>query len=105
MSIFGQSGFGYGGGRRSGCATVIGIGIILIGIVSYMMKTSVNPVTGEKQHINITPDQEMALGLQATPEMVAKMGGEVPANHPDAQTVQRIGAYVVEHSAAARSPY
>src|SRR5438067_2414303 len=112
MSIFGGSnygfgGFGGGGGyRRSGCATLIGIGIILIGVIRYFSSSSVNPVTGEKQHVNnITPQQETALGLQAAPEMAARMGGEIEANNPDAQNVQRVGAYVVDHSVARQSPY
>src|SRR4051794_14637657 len=107
MSIFNQSGMGnYGGGqRRSGLATLIGIGIILFGIVSYYIKTTVNPTTGEKQRVSLTVDQETALGLQSAPQMAAQMGGEVDVSDPDMQTVQRIGAFVVAHSVAAKSPY
>ena len=39
------------------------------------LKTQVNPVTGEKQHIAMSRRQEKALGLQAAPEMAEQMGG------------------------------
>src|SRR5205085_11027195 len=67
--------------------------------------TEVKPVTGEKQHIALNTDQEIALGLQAAPQMVAEMGGEVPSSDPQAQTVKEIGQRVWQSSDARRSPY
>jgi predicted Zn-dependent protease len=110
MSIFGGTSYGGGGGGRrfggGGLRIIIGIIIILIGVIGYYTKTSVNPATGEKQHVgNITPDQETRLGLQAAPEMTAQMGGEESPNSPDSQTVERIGQFLVSHSIASKSPY
>ena len=49
----------------------------------YFFNTQVNPVTGEKQRVAMSVDQEMALGLQAAPEMASKMGGDVdPGEDP-----------------------
>jgi beta-barrel assembly-enhancing protease len=40
-----------------------GIVIALIGLALYVTQTQINPVTGEKQHISISTDQEIRLGL------------------------------------------
>jgi predicted Zn-dependent protease len=62
-----------------GCNTrlIIALVIAVIGIVGYLSKRSVNPVTGEKQYVSLSPDQEIALGLQAAPQMAQQMGGVV----------------------------
>jgi len=88
------------GGRILG-----GIVIALIGFALYMSQTQINPVTGEKQHITISPKQEIRLGLESAPEMAREMGGEVPSTDPRAAEVQRIGGYIVTHSDAANSPW
>ena len=45
---------------------VVGIVIALIAVISYFMKTDENPVTGEKQKVSLTVDQEIQLGIQST---------------------------------------
>ena len=84
---------------------VIAIVIALGGIVAYYARTSVNPVTGEKQHISLTAEQETALGLNAAPQMAAQMGGDVPPDDPDASFVRTVGERVVRSGDASRSPY
>ncbi|MGH8526427.1 MAG: M48 family peptidase, partial [Gammaproteobacteria bacterium] len=44
-------------------------------VFSFFSKTSVNPITGESQRVGLTQDQEIAMGLQAAPEMAAQFGG------------------------------
>src|SRR3954468_4033948 len=99
----------YGGpdGNRGPNLRLIGALIIgVIGIAIYMFQTEVNPVTGRKQHIAMSVDQEKALGLEAAPEMAAKMGGAIdPASAPRAMEVARIGRRIIERSDASRSPY
>jgi predicted Zn-dependent protease len=104
--------FGYGGYNQYGSSgggklrLLLALGVALFGIIGYLSRTQVNPVTGEKQHVGgITPDQETALGLQSAPQMIGQMGGEMPPDDPETQTVQRIGAFVHDHSVAAQSPY
>ncbi|MGI8604391.1 MAG: M48 family metalloprotease [Verrucomicrobiales bacterium] len=75
---------------------MIGLVIAAIAIGSYFVTTKkeLNPVTGENQRLMLTPQQEVALGLQAAPEMAAQHGGE----HPDAQiqaVVDEIGNKLV----------
>lgn len=100
--------YGYGN-RRGGLplgrlliAAVVAIG----GLVMYMSRTEVNPVTGEKQHIAMNVDQEKALGLEAAPQMAQQMGGVLdPRSDPDAARVAQLGAMLVQKSDASRSPY
>ena len=49
---------------------IIALVIAAISLYMYFGKSSENPVTGESQHVgDITHEQEVALGLQAAPEM------------------------------------
>lgn len=85
---------------------IAGLVIAAIGVILYMTRTEVNPVTGRKQHIALSVDQEKALGLEAAPEMAAKMGGQIdPTADARAREVALIGRRLVERSDASRSPY
>jgi len=84
---------------------MIALVIAVVGIIAYMSRTEVNPVTGEKQHVALSVDQEKVLGLEAAPEMASKMGGEVDPSDPKARMVQEVGQRVVAKSNAASSPY
>lgn len=59
---------------------LIGLAMAAFALISYFGSSTYNPVTGEKQHISITPNQEIAMGLQAAPQMAQQHGGL----HPDA---------------------
>ena len=79
--------------------------IAVISVVGYFGKTAFNPITQEKQHVaGITPEQEVALGLQAAPEMVQQFGGLDPDSKAQAR-VRQIGERLVSRTAAGRSPY
>ena len=82
---------------------MIAMVIAAFGFVSYCTTTSENPVTGEKQRVRLTPEQEVALGRQLAPQMAEQMGGVVKG--PMAERVQRIGDKIVAGSSAARTPY
>jgi predicted Zn-dependent protease len=84
---------------------LIALAIVGFAVFKYCSQTEVNPVTGEKQHIALTVDQEVALGLESAPEMARQMGGDVPASDPKAHLVETVGRKVVQNSDAARSPY
>jgi len=99
----------YYGGQNRGMGIpiqwIIGIVIAIGGFIAYFSHTSVNPTTGEKQRVSLTSDQEIALGMQAAPQMIEEMGGEIPPSDPQAREVQYIGNRVWRNSDAARSPY
>lgn len=98
--------------RRSGGRSLVGgnarwivaLVIALISIVTYCSSTAYNPITGEDQHVSLTVDQEIALGLQSAPEMAAQFGGL----HPDqgAQAlVDQVGGQLVNATAAKDTEY
>ena len=80
--------------------------VALIGFVIYMSQTQVNPVTGEKQHVAMSVDQEMALGLQAAPQMAQQDGGRCRCPPgPACGVVEEVGRRLVHNSDAKKSPY
>src|SRR5262245_35710670 len=100
MSQFSFGGLGgggqsaYGRPRRSIAPRLI-IAVIIAGmaVVGYYSRSSLNPVTGKTQHIAMTVDQEIALGLQSAPEMARQFGGV--ADDRTAAPVKSIGAQIV----------
>jgi len=78
--------------------------IALFAIITYFGSTSENPLTGEKQRVAMTPQQEIALGYQSAPQMAAQMGG-VSRNAQAVALVQRVGEGLVRQSVAGKSPY
>ncbi len=106
MSQFGR---GDGGQRRMGCGggkikIIIAIVIALVSVVSYFSSSQKNLVTGEKQYVKMDKKQEIALGLQAAPEMAQNFGGP-SANADGRATVDRIGKAIVAGSDAGKSEY
>jgi predicted Zn-dependent protease len=79
--------------------------VAAIALFGYFGNSVFNPITEEKQHVaGITPEQEVALGLQAAPEMAQQFGGLDP--DPQAQArIDQIGEQLVSRSAAGQSPY
>jgi predicted Zn-dependent protease len=83
---------------------VIAAIIALFAIITYFGSTSENPLTGEKQRVAMTPEQEITLGYQSAPQMAAQMGG-LSRNSQAMALVQRVGEGLVRQSVAAKSPY
>jgi predicted Zn-dependent protease len=88
----------------SGARILIGLIIAGIAVVSFFASTVYNPVTGENQHVSLTPGQEIVLGLQAAPEMIQEYGGE-ETNSAQAVQVQQVGARLLQRSVAAQSEW
>ena len=78
--------------------------LALFAIVSYFGSTSENPLTGEKQRVAMTPEQEIALGYKSAPQMAAQMGG-LSQNEKARALVRGLGEKLVAQSVAAKSPY
>lgn len=78
---------------------VIGGAVALFALVSYCSSSEVNPVTGRKQYLSLKPEQEIALGLQAAPEMAQRHGGHAPDAAMQAR-VDAVGGRLVANSAA-----
>jgi len=72
--------------------------------MSYYGYRQVNPVTGESQHITLTQEQEVTLGLQSAPPMAEEFGGLDP--DPEVQAdVEGAGQRLVSRSVAGKTPY
>src|SRR4030095_6714121 len=83
---------------------VMGLIMALVAFASYYGYREVNPITGEKQHIGMSQEQEVAMGLQAAPQMADQFGGL----HPDSNIqnkVQEVGTRLVPQSVASSSAY
>jgi len=68
-----QAAGGSGGGL--GVRVLMGLALVVFSIISYLGSQEFNPVTGENQFVSLTVQQEIALGLQAAPEMIREFGG------------------------------
>lgn len=91
--------------RGFGWGRLIMAGVIaLFSLITYFGSRQDNPVTGETQYIGITVEQEIALGLQAAPQMAAEFGGLDPSQQ-DQAIVDQIGNQIVQSSPAGSSPY
>ena len=89
---------------------VIAVGIALFTFISYMMKGDINEITGEKQRVALTEQQEIILGLQALPTIIKRHHGE----HPDQKSqdyVDHVGNRLLQslnkslQSQGRRNPY
>lgn len=94
---------GYGPRRQKKGSLLIPIIVAVVAIIGYMGSNQKNAVTGEAQHVSLTPEQELALGLQAAPEM-AQMHGGVVKSGPDAELVQAVGEHIVRNTIAKNAP-
>lgn len=83
---------------------IIGLVLALFAIISYYTSSETNPITGEVQRISISPDQEIALGLQAVPEMQRQYGG-LTSDDERQQRVNRIGTTLIQRSVANKTDW
>jgi predicted Zn-dependent protease len=83
---------------------LIGAAIILFAVIKYCSSAEVNPYTGEKQYIALNEEQEIALGLQAAPQMAQQHGGLYPNENYQA-FVDQVGYRLVNNSIAKQTGY
>ncbi len=83
---------GRGNSQRSGIPVRLIIAglIALFSVISYYSMSAKNPITGDNQRVGMNPEQEIAMGLQAAPEMAAQFGGLEP-DRVAQDRVDRIG--------------
>lgn len=83
---------------------IIGAIIAIISLVTYFSAQQFNPVTDETQHIDMTVEQEIALGFQAAPEMAEQYGG-LDSDANAQALVERVGSELVARTEAGTTPY
>jgi predicted Zn-dependent protease len=73
---------------------IIGLVMAAVALIGYYSKNQTNPITGEQQHIDLTPEQEVAMGLQSAPQMAQEYGGLYNDNEVQ-QQAKAVGYKVV----------
>ncbi|SKB68899.1 M48 family metalloprotease [Maribacter arcticus] len=82
----------------------IGLAIVAFAFIQKCNNTEENPYTGRSQHITMTSDQEIAIGLQSAPEMAQQHGGLYPDQRLQS-FVESVGNKLVQNSIARETPY
>ncbi|WP_124979494.1 M48 family metalloprotease [Nonlabens xiamenensis] len=82
----------------------IGLAIVLFAVVKYCSSASTNEHTGETQYIDLTVQEEIALGLQAAPSMIEQHGG-LYSNQEYQDLVDEVGMKLVNSSIARETEY
>ena len=83
---------------------IIALIVAAVSLFGYYFNTSKNEITGETQHVSMSADQEIALGLQAAPSMAAQYGGLSPDARASA-AVQQVGQKIISSTKAGQTPY
>jgi len=82
----------------------IGLAIVAFAFIQKCNNKEENPYTGRTQTINMSAEQEIAIGLQSAPEMAQQHGGLYPDERLQA-FVDNVGAKLVNNSIARETPY
>jgi predicted Zn-dependent protease len=90
--------------RKIGLRLLLALLVVAGTLFSYFRNTQVNPVTGEKQRVSLTPEEEIQLGLKSAPQMAAEFGG-LHTDRTQQIRIKGIGKKLVSYSEADRSPY
>ncbi len=92
--------------RRANWKIRIFIGLVIVGfaLVQRCSNKEKNPYTGRVQNINMTTDQEIAIGLQSTPQIAQQYGGLYPDERMQS-FVDAVGNKLVQNSIARETPY
>jgi len=91
------------GGNRK-IRLIIGAAIVLFAVIKYCSSAETNPYTGERQHIALDEEQEIAMGLQAAPQMAQQHGG-LYQNENYQDFVDQVGNRLVNNSIARQTGY
>lgn len=83
----------------------LGIGLLfaVFGLFTYCTNVVTNPVTGERQRVQLSPQQEVVLGQQSQGKMAARHGG-LFQDAALQNYVTEVGSRIVEKSKAAQAP-
>jgi predicted Zn-dependent protease len=83
---------------------LIGLAIVAFAFIRRCSNQEENPYTGRTQNIDMTAEQEIAIGLQSAPEMAQQHGGLYPDEQLQA-FVDAVGSKLVNNSVARETPY
>ena len=85
-------------------ALLIGAGIILFMLFQYYSKIEVNKFTGKKQHISLTIEEEITIGILIAPQMAQHYGGLYPDQNFQ-KLIDKVGRKLVNTSFVQQTEY
>jgi predicted Zn-dependent protease len=80
------------------------VAVVAFAFLRKCSQEEVNPYTGKTQAISLSPEQEIAIGLQSAPAMAAQHGGLHPDNRYQT-LIDNVGNKLVVSSMAKDTPY
>lgn len=83
---------------------IIGVAIVAFAFIRRCSQQETNPYTGRTQAISLSPEQEIAIGLQSAPGMAQQHGGLHQDNRYQA-LVDNVGIKLINNSLAKQTPY
>ena len=83
---------------------LIALAVIAFAFIRKCSQEEINPYTGKKQAISLSPEEEIAIGLQSAPSMAQRHGGLHPDNRYQT-LVDDVGNRLVNSSIAKDTPY
>lgn len=104
MGSMGPNDYQYRRRRLISPRLLIAVVIMAGSLCMYYGSREYNPITGEKQAIAMTPEQEVAMGMQSAPGMAEQYGGLDPDPNLR-ELVSQVGQHVVASTVAAQTPY
>jgi len=92
--------------RRGGLKIriLIGLAIVAFAFIKKCNNKTLNPYTDRVQNINMSSDQEIAIGLQSAPQMAQQHGGLYPDQKLQSY-IDMVGNKLVNASMAKQTPY
>ena len=92
--------------RRGGLKIriLIGLAIVAFAFIKKCNNKTLNPYTDRVQNINMSSDQEIAIGLQSAPQMAQQHGGLYPDQKLQSY-IDMVGNKLVQSSMAKETPY
>ncbi len=83
---------------------LIGLAIVAFAYLKKCSQQEVNKYTGKTQAVSLSPEQEIAIGLQQAPSMSQQHGGLLPNDNAQA-LVDKVGQKLVDNTVAKQSGY
>lgn len=90
--------------KRTGGTLILALLLAGFSYFKYCSAKTFNEFTQQYQHVGISAEQEIALGLNSAPSMIQEYGGL----HPDQRAqdlVKQVGRRLVDNTIASRTPY
>jgi predicted Zn-dependent protease len=90
--------------KRSMTILLVATMMIALVVLVYFKKSQTNPLTGARQYVDLSPDEEVILGIQSAPQLASQFGG-LFENKLLRDSVKNVGDRLVKMSSFDLHPY